>query len=74
MESARPIRGYDILETVPGTMAVPGPHKGMQERTFVEGLSATGKIGVYADVPLMFSPRRHLSVIQDRPSEFARAR
>jgi predicted AlkP superfamily phosphohydrolase/phosphomutase len=46
---------YDILETVPGThKQYPVTYKSIKERTFVEDLSATGKVGVYADVPLMF--------------------
>jgi predicted AlkP superfamily phosphohydrolase/phosphomutase len=48
---------YDILETVPGThKQYPVTYKSVKERTFVEDLSAAGKIGVYADVPLMFPP------------------
>jgi predicted AlkP superfamily phosphohydrolase/phosphomutase len=46
---------YDILETVPGThKQYPVTYKSIKERTFVEDLSAAGKTGVYADVPLMF--------------------
>src|SRR5919106_6662258 len=48
---------YDILETVPGThKQYPVTYRSVKERTFVEDLSASGKIGVYADVPLMFPP------------------
>src|SRR5436309_9799837 len=48
---------YDILETVPGThKQYPVTYKSIKERTFVEDLSAAGKVGVYADVPLMFPP------------------
>jgi len=48
---------YDILETVPGThKQYPVTFKSIKERTFVEDLSAAGKVGVYADVPLMFPP------------------
>jgi len=48
---------YDILETVPGThKQYPVTYKSIGERTFVEDLSAAGKVGVYADVPLMFPP------------------
>ncbi len=48
---------YDILETVPGThKAYPVTYRSIKERTFVEDLSAAGKVGVYADVPLMFPP------------------
>jgi predicted AlkP superfamily phosphohydrolase/phosphomutase len=48
---------YDILETVPGThKQYPVTYKSVKERTFVEDLSAAGKTGVYADVPLMFPP------------------
>ena len=48
---------YDILETVPGThKQYPVTYKSVKERTFVEDLSAAGKVGVYADVPLMFPP------------------
>jgi predicted AlkP superfamily phosphohydrolase/phosphomutase len=48
---------YDILETVPGThKAYPVTYRSIRERTFVEDLSAAGKVGVYADVPLMFPP------------------
>ncbi len=48
---------YDILETVPGThKAYPVTFRSIKERTFVEDLSAAGKVGVYADVPLMFPP------------------
>ena len=47
---------YDILETVPGThKQYPVTYKSIGERTFVEDLSAAGKVGVYADV-LMFPP------------------
>ncbi len=46
---------YDILETVPGThKQYPVTYKSIKERTFVEDLSAAGKTGVYADVPLLF--------------------
>ncbi|MGH2636296.1 MAG: alkaline phosphatase family protein [Actinomycetota bacterium] len=46
---------YDILETVPGThKQYPVTYRSIRERTFVEDLSAAGKVGVYADVPLMF--------------------
>ena len=48
---------YDILETVPGThKQYPVTYKSIKERTFVEDLSKAGKVGVYADVPLMFPP------------------
>jgi predicted AlkP superfamily phosphohydrolase/phosphomutase len=48
---------YDILETVPGThKQYPVTYKSIKERTFVEDLSAAGKVGVYADVPLLFPP------------------
>jgi predicted AlkP superfamily phosphohydrolase/phosphomutase len=48
---------YDILETVPGThKQYPVTYRSIKERTFVEDLSAAGKFGVYADVPLMFPP------------------
>src|SRR6266508_6538990 len=48
---------YDILETVPGThKQYPVTYHSIKERTFVEDLSAAGKTGVYADVPLMFPP------------------
>jgi predicted AlkP superfamily phosphohydrolase/phosphomutase len=48
---------YDILETVPGThKAYPVTFRSIKERTFVEDLSAAGKVGVYTDVPLMFPP------------------
>jgi predicted AlkP superfamily phosphohydrolase/phosphomutase len=48
---------YDILETVPGThKQYPVTYRSIKERTFVEDLSTAGKIGVYADVPLMFPP------------------
>ncbi|HSJ26691.1 MAG TPA: alkaline phosphatase family protein [Acidimicrobiia bacterium] len=48
---------YDILETVPGThKQYPVTYRSIKERTFVEDLSAAGKVGVYADVPLMFPP------------------
>jgi predicted AlkP superfamily phosphohydrolase/phosphomutase len=48
---------YDILETVPGThKQYPVTYRSIRERTFVEDLSAAGKTGVYADVPLMFPP------------------
>src|SRR3989337_721016 len=49
---------YDILETVPGThKQYPVTYKSIKERTFVEDLSAAGKVGVYADVPVLFPPR-----------------
>jgi predicted AlkP superfamily phosphohydrolase/phosphomutase len=49
---------YDILETVPEThKQYPVTYRSIKERTFVEDLSAAGKVGVYADVPLMFPPR-----------------
>jgi predicted AlkP superfamily phosphohydrolase/phosphomutase len=48
---------YDILETVPGThKQYPVTYRSIKERTFVEDLSAAGRKGVYADVPLMFPP------------------
>src|SRR3990172_1290391 len=48
---------YDILENVPGThKQYPVTYKSIRSRTFVEDLSAAGKKGVYADVPLMFPP------------------
>src|SRR2546426_11058036 len=48
---------YDILETVPGThKQYPVTYRSIKERTFVEDLSAAGRTGVYADVPLMFPP------------------
>ena len=48
---------YDILETVPGThKQYPVTYRSIKERTFVEDLSAAGKVGVYADVPLLFPP------------------
>ena len=48
---------YDILETVPGThKQYPVTYKSIKERTFVEDLSAAGKVGVYADLPLLFPP------------------
>ncbi len=48
---------YDILETVPGThKQYPVTYRSIKERTFVEDLSAAGRVGVYADVPLMFPP------------------
>ena len=48
---------YDILETVPGThKQYPVTYRSIKERTFVEDLSKAGKVGVYADVPLMFPP------------------
>ena len=34
----------------------PVTYRSIKERTFVEDLSAAGKVGVYADVPLMFPP------------------
>jgi predicted AlkP superfamily phosphohydrolase/phosphomutase len=48
---------YDILERIPGThKQFPVTYRSIRERTFVEDLSAAGKVGVYADVPLMFPP------------------
>ncbi len=48
---------YDILETIPGThKQYPVTYRSIKERTFVEDLSAAGRKGVYADVPLMFPP------------------
>jgi predicted AlkP superfamily phosphohydrolase/phosphomutase len=48
---------YDVLETVPGThKQYPVTYRSIKERTFVEDLSAAGKVGVYADVPLTFPP------------------
>jgi len=48
---------YDILETVPGThKQYPVTYRSIKVRTFVEDLSAAGKVGVYTDVPLMFPP------------------
>ncbi len=41
---------YDILETVPGThKQYPVTYKSIGERTFVEDLSAAGKVGVCSD-------------------------
>jgi predicted AlkP superfamily phosphohydrolase/phosphomutase len=46
---------YDILETVPGThKQYPVTYRSIKEGTFVEDVAAAGKVGVYADVPLMF--------------------
>src|SRR5919197_446316 len=46
---------YDILETVPGThKQYPVTYRSITEGTFVEDVAAAGKVGVYADVPLMF--------------------
>jgi predicted AlkP superfamily phosphohydrolase/phosphomutase len=48
---------YDILETVPGTYKqYPVTYRSIKERTFVEDLSAAGKVGIYTDLPLMFPP------------------
>ena len=55
---------YDILETVPGThKQYSVTYKSIGERTFVEDLSAAGKVGVYADVPLMFPPRTSRKIV-----------
>src|SRR3990172_7977149 len=43
---------YDILETVPGThKQYPVTYRSVKERTIVEDLSASGRIGAYAASP-----------------------
>src|SRR3989337_3886875 len=48
---------YDVLETVPGThKQYPVTYRSIRGGAFVEALAAAGRVGVYADVPLMFPP------------------
>src|SRR5918994_1811191 len=61
---------YDILETVPGThKQYPVTYRSIKERTFVEDLSAAGKVGVYADVPLLINGMSW-TTYRNRPEQY----